>query len=63
MNVPCRLTIVIPTLLAPTLVDHFSALVRVDILEMELFAKVNSQWPYLTSIRPKSLSKKETLTI
>jgi hypothetical protein len=28
--------------------------VRVDILEMDLFAKVNRQWPYLTSIRPKS---------
>ena len=41
MNVLDRLTTVIPTLLAPTLVDHFSARVRVDILVMELFAKVN----------------------
>jgi hypothetical protein len=40
------LTTVIPTLLAPTLLDHFSARVTVDILEMELFAKVNGRCSY-----------------
>jgi hypothetical protein len=40
MNVLCQLTIVIETQPAPTMVDLFFALARVDILEMELFAKV-----------------------
>jgi hypothetical protein len=41
MNVLNLLTIVIPTLIVPTLMDHSYALVIVDILEMELFVKVN----------------------
>ena len=43
MNVHCRLTHVILMLIALTLMDLSCALVRVDILEMELFAKVNEQ--------------------
>jgi hypothetical protein len=40
MNVLYRMTSVITTLLAPTLLDLISALVTVDTLEMELLAKV-----------------------
>ena len=40
MNVLYQLTIVIETQPAPTIMDLSFALVRVDILEMELFAKV-----------------------
>jgi hypothetical protein len=40
MNVIHQLTIVIKTQPAPTMVDLSFVLVRVDILEMELFAKV-----------------------
>ena len=35
-------TTVIPTLVAPTLVDHSGVLVIVDMLAMELFVQVNS---------------------
>ena len=41
MNVLNRLTIVIPTLIAPTLMDHSFVFVIMDILEMELFVEVN----------------------
>ena len=41
MNVLYLLTTVIRTQLAPTLLDLSCVLVTVDILEMELYAKVN----------------------
>jgi hypothetical protein len=40
MNVLYRLTTVIPTLLAPTLLDLIPVFVTVDTLEMEQLAKV-----------------------
>jgi hypothetical protein len=41
MSVLYRLTTVIPTLIAPILMDLSCVLVEADILEMEPFAKVN----------------------